>query len=73
MTHDDMDQAMEVLGQPVTRPGEVKPQRPKMLVSLRQKTSEKQTLSLPMPIKEEEKATDPIKTLGDPVATSDGD
>ena len=41
MTHDDMDQAMEVQSRPVTRPGEVQPQKPKMTVSLRQKTSTK--------------------------------
>ncbi len=45
MTHDDMDQAMEVLGQSVTRPGEVQPQKPKMTVSLRQKASTKQAAS----------------------------
>ena len=41
MTHDDIEQAMEVLGQSVTRSGEVQPQKPKMTVSLRQKTAAK--------------------------------
>ena len=73
MTHDDMDQAMEVLSQISTRPGEVQPQKPKMSVSLRQKTSAKQALSPIIPIKEEEKTTDPPKTPDDPVVTDDGD
>ena len=62
MTHDDMDQAMEVLGQSVTRPAEVKPQKSKMSVSLRQKTSAKQAAS-PATIGDEEvKTTDSSKT-----------
>ena len=62
MTHDDMDQAMEVLGQSVTRPGEVQPQKPMMTVSLRQKTSAKQAAS-PATIGDEEvKTTDSSKT-----------
>ena len=62
MTHDDMDQAMEVLSQSVTRPGEVKPQKPKMTVSLRQNTSTKQAASTTTIGDEEEKTTDPSKT-----------
>ena len=73
MTHDDMDQAMEVLSQSVTRPGEVQPQKPKMTVSLRQKTSAKQAPSPIIPKKEEEKTTDPPKTPDDPVVTDGGD
>jgi hypothetical protein len=59
MTRDDMDQAMEVLGQPKTRPGEAKSQRPKMTVSLRQRTSVKQAASPIIAKSEGEKANDP--------------
>ena len=62
MTHDYMDQAMEVLSQSVTRPGEVKPQKPKMSVSLRQKTTAKQTAPPTTIGDEEEKTTDSSKT-----------
>ena len=62
MTHDDMDQAMEVLSQSVTRPGEVQPQKPKMTVSLRQKTSVKQAAPLITIGDVEEKTTDSSKT-----------
>ena len=73
MTHDDMDQAMEVLGQSVTRPGEVKPQKPMMTVSLRQKTSAKQAASPITTKNEEEKTDNPPKTPDDPVITDGGD
>ena len=59
MTHDDMDQAMDVLSQSVTRPGEIKPQKPKMTVSLRQNTSAKQAASPVTSKNEEGKAIDP--------------
>ena len=73
MTHDDMDQAMEVLGQSVTRPGEVQPQKPMMTVSLRQKASAKQTAS-PATIGDEEvKTTDSSKTPDAIVDSSDRD
>ncbi len=62
MTHDDIEQAMEVLSQSTTRTGEVQSQKPKMTVSLRQKTSAKQTAS-PATIGDEEvKTTDSSKT-----------
>ena len=62
MTHDDIEQAMEVLSQSTTSPGEVQLQKPKMTVSLRQKTSTKQAASTTTIGDEEEKNTDPSKT-----------
>ena len=73
MTHDDMEQAMEVLGLLMTRPGEVQPQKPKMTVSLRQKTSVKQAASPIVSKNEKEKTTEPLKTPDDPVVTDEGD
>ena len=73
MTHDDMDQAMEVLSQSATRPGEAKPQKPKMTVSLRQKTSTKQAASSITNNDEEEKINHHPMIPSGPEDTSEGD